>query len=80
MLIHIKKENSDQLSQIIHKLKSKDQVSNLWNKKNLQNLFMDNNYNNELNEVAHPVLNEYQNLIIKSGEFNTKMYFFLFPI
>jgi hypothetical protein len=71
----LKKENSDQLSQIIKKLKS-----NLWNKKNLQSLFMDNNYNNELNEVAHPHLNEYKNLIIKSGEFNTKMYFFLFPI
>jgi hypothetical protein len=32
----LKKENSDQLSQIIQKLKS-----NVWNKKTLQSLFMD---------------------------------------
>jgi hypothetical protein len=49
-----------------------------FNENELNDLFLDSSYNFELNQVAHPNLLNYKNEIYELGEFNKKLFDYVF--
>ena len=75
--ILFKGKRNDKVFSFVVRIKELSKIKG-FNDNELNDLFLDSSYNFELNQVAHPNLLNYKNEIYELGEFNKKLFDYVF--